>query len=134
MNIPSRIFLGLLFLLFFKSNFAQVANIPYYNNLNFNDSFFKIAETDAKSNYYVVNLSFFASSIERVYFENLAFNESKLIRLDAGNPNVAWFKVKKVYSDEETANLFLGLKNRTINSIAIMSESQKQEWLTTIGK
>ena len=124
----------MLFSCLFKSNFAQVEAIPYYDHLNFNGSFFSIAETDTKSNYYAVNLSAFSSSIEKAYFENLAFSESKLIRLDAGNPNVAWFKVKKLYSNEEISILLLQLKDRTINTLASMSESQKQEWLTRKGK
>jgi hypothetical protein len=134
MKITPRIFFILLFSCFFKSNFAQVESIPYYDHLSFNNSFSIIAESDPKSNYLVVNLSAFGSPLEKAYFENLAFNESKVTRLDAGNSNIAWFKVKKIYADEETSALFLKLKEQTINSVAAMTESQKQEWLSRKGK
>lgn len=117
-----------------KTGFAQVEAIPYYSNLNFNHSFFTIAENDAKSNYYAVDLSMFKSDVERAYFENKAFSESKLVRLDAGNANIAWFKAKKVYSDQEIGTLLLQLKDLTINTVASMSESQKQQWLSPKGK
>jgi hypothetical protein len=134
MKIITRVFFILLFSSFVKSNFAQVESIPYYDHLNFNNSFYTIAENDAKSNYYAVNLSVFRSSVEKKYFENLAFGENRLIRIDSGNPDVAWFRVKKLYSADEINVLILQLKDVTINTLAAMSESQKQEWLLRKGK
>jgi hypothetical protein len=134
MKIMPRIFFILLFSCFFKSNFAQVESIPYYDHLAFHSSFSIIAESDAKSNYLAVDLSVFGSSLEKAYFENLAFSESKVTRLDAGNSSIAWFKVKKTFSDEEANAIFLQLKQQTMSALAAMTESQKQEWLSRKGK
>jgi hypothetical protein len=117
-----------------KTSFSQVEAIPYYDRLNFNNSFFIIAEADAKCNYYAVDISVLSSSIEKAYFEDLAFNESKLVRIDAGNSQIAWFKVKKIHSNEEVSALLLQLKDLTINTLASMTEAQKQDWLTQKGK
>lgn len=121
------------FLLFAKNNFAQVSAIPYYN-INFNNSFFKIAEKDDKSNYYAVNLASFNSVLEKKYFEEITFKETSLIRVDGGNLNIAWFRVKTNHSEEEISNLLLALKNKTLIDVASMSDSEKQEWLNRNGK
>lgn len=123
-----------IFLLFAKNNFAQVSAIPYYDHINFNNSFFVIAEKDDKSNYYAVNLSLFNSDLEKKYFEDIAFKETSLIRLDGNNLNIAWFRVKTDHTEEEINNLLLALKNKTLIDIASMSDSEKQEWLNRTGK
>jgi hypothetical protein len=125
----------ILFLFFFsKNNFAQVDAIPYYDHLNFNGAFFVIAENDAKSNFFAINLSQFTSPAEKKYFETLAFNEPKLIRLDAGNASVAWYKAKKTFTSDEISALLLSLKNQTIQHIGAMSVTEQQEWMNNNGK
>jgi hypothetical protein len=119
----------LLFTCFYKAGSAQVESIPYYSNLNFENTFFVIAESDEKSNYYAVDLTVFKSTEEIRYFEKIAFEETKIVRLDAGNQQVAWFKAKKIHSEKDINTLLLNLKDRTVRSFSEMSESQKQDWL-----
>lgn len=107
---------------------AQVDNIPYYTNLHFNNSFFVIAESNENSNFYAVNLDQFSSDLERSYFEDIAYKAGKIIRVDAGNAHVAWFRAKKVYTDAEVSQLLLSLKQQAITHVDGMTELQKQEW------
>jgi hypothetical protein len=125
-----RYFLPLfLTLIICKNGFSQVERIPYYNNLIFNNNLYIIAESDEKSNYYAVNLNTFSSAFEKAYFTELCFSEPKIVRLDSGNDEVAWFKAKKVYSENEVNQVFNNLKTQTISISGSMSEFQKQEWL-----
>jgi hypothetical protein len=115
--------------LFVKSGFSQVQRIPYYNNLNFNNSFNIIAESDDKNNYFVVNLDVFGSSFEKAYFSDLCFKEPKIVRIDAGNDKIAWFKSKKLFTENDINAIFNNLKNQTISTASSMNDFQKQEWL-----
>lgn len=128
-SITSKIFFLFLFFSLTKVNFAQVGSIPYYNNLNFNGAFAVISESNAKSDFYTVDLSSFKSAFEKKYFENLAFSESKIVRIDAGNPDVAWFKVDKSFTKEEILKAFEVLRERAIQQASTLSEEQKQNWL-----
>lgn len=107
---------------------AQVENIPYYTNIRFNNAFFVVAESNENSNFYAVNLDEFGSAIEKSYFENIAYQEKKIIRIDSGNPHIAWFRAKKVFTDAEISQLLLSLKQQAIAHVAAMSDLQKQEW------
>lgn len=127
--------LPVFFLLFLsKTGIAQVELIPYYNNLEFNNNLFIIAESDEKSNYYAINLNTFASSFEKAYFTELCFSESKIVRLDAGNDQIAWFKAKKVFSENDINVIFNNLKAQTVSIASSMNDFQKQEWLNRNGK
>ena len=117
----------------FKS-YGQVGNIPYYNNINFSDSFFKIAETDEKNDYYALNLNTFNSEFEKSYFINSTFSESRIVRIDAGNPSIAWFKSNKAFTRTEIAGLLISLKQQTISAAGSMTEAEKNEWLNRNGK
>ncbi|MCW3085445.1 MAG: hypothetical protein JWP12_2811 [Bacteroidetes bacterium] len=113
---------------------AQVDNIPYYTNIRFNSSFAVIAENNANSNFYAVNLNDFQTELEKMYFESIAFQQNKIVRIDAGNLNIAWFKVDKTYTDAEISQLFNSLKQQTITQVGSMTELQRQEWLNTNNK
>ena len=117
-----------------KVNFSQNRSIPYYDNIQFNNNFFLLAESDAKSNYYVVDLSKFSTPFEKLHFQNLAFQERKLIRIDAGNANIAWFRVKKVFPEAEIKQIIIALKTQTSDAANTMSNSQKEQWLRNNGK
>jgi hypothetical protein len=133
MKIIPKIFFLLLCLLSFSKVSAQVEAIPYYSNLHFNNSFFIVAENDVKNNYYAVDLSVFKDEFEKVYFCELAFAEPKLVRLDSGNKNIAWFKTSK--SDEnDIAVVFSTLKEKALIKSSSISDTQKQEWLKAINK
>lgn len=123
-----------LFIILSKTGFSQVERIPYYNNLNFNNNLYIIAESDEKSNYYVVNLNIFDTSFEKTYFSELCFNESKIVRLDSGNDQIAWFKAKKIFPENDINMIFNNLKAQTIFISASMNEFQKQEWFNRISK
>jgi hypothetical protein len=123
-----------LLLLLGKNNFAQVSAIPYYDHLNFNNAFFVIAEKDDKSNYYAVNLTLFNSTFEKKYFENLAFNEPRLIRLDGGNSSIAWFRAQTFFPEQEINALLAELKNKTFLKNATMNDSEKIGWLNRNNK
>jgi len=120
--------------LFVKAGSAQVSRIPYYNDLHFGKVFNIVAESDEKSNYYAVNLDVFGSSFEKAYFCQLCFKEQKIVRIDSGNNNIAWFKSKKVYSENEINLVFNNLKSQTLIASASMNDAQKQQWFNTIGK
>jgi hypothetical protein len=113
---------------------AQVDNIPYYTNIHFNSSFAVIAENNANSNFYAVNLNEFQSDLEKMYFESIAFQQNKIVRIDAGNPNIAWFKVDKTYTNAEISQLFNLMKQQTITQVGSMTELQRQEWLNRNNK
>jgi hypothetical protein len=130
-----KYFFKVLFLLLFsKVGFSQVERIPYYTNINFNNSFTTIAESDLKSNYYAVNLNVFSSPFEKAYFCDLCFKESKIVRLDAGNSSIAWFKSEKVNSEEGVNLILNNLKTQTVSMSNSMTAFQKQEWLNRNGK
>jgi hypothetical protein len=120
----------LVFLFLAKITFAQVERIPYYDHVNFNNSFSLIAENDSKNHYIIIDLASFKTEFEKAYFTKITFNENKLVRLDAGNTAMAWFKADKIYSASFITDLFLRLKLETQKISSAMSESQKQEWLT----
>src|SRR6476620_4201477 len=124
----------LLFCGFLKTSSAQVESIPYYDHINFNNSFYVIAESDAKSNYYALDLSRLASAFEKEYFNHLVFTDGKLVRIDAGNENIIWIKVKKIHDDADISALFQSFKTQAVNMAASMNEFQKQEWLSRHGK
>ncbi|HEX8514906.1 MAG TPA: hypothetical protein VF868_01815 [Bacteroidia bacterium] len=130
MKTALKIIFSLLLVFSVKLNLAQVDAIPYYHNLNFRDAFFVIAESDAKSNYYAVNLSSFNSEAEKIYFEKLAFDQPALIRINSGNNNIAWFRVKKLNPTAETKELLMSLKSQATSFFSGMSEEQKRNWLT----
>jgi hypothetical protein len=111
---------------------AQVEKIPYYTNLHFNDSFFIVAEHDDKNNYYAVNISSLKDDFERAYFCEIAFAEPKLVRLDSGNKNIAWFKANNKANN--ITDVFLSLKEKTILYSSSLSDIQKQQWLKAINK
>ncbi len=113
---------------------AQVDNIPYYTNIRFNNSFTVIAENNTTSNFYAVNLNEFQSELEKMYFESIAFQQNKIVRIDAGNPNIAWFKVDKSYTNAEISQLFNSMKQQTISQVSSMTELQRQEWINTNNK
>lgn len=123
-----------LFIILNKTGFSQVERIPYYNNLNFNNNLYIIAESDEKSNYYAVNLNVFDTSFEKTYFSELCFNDSKIVRLDSGNDQIAWFKAKKIFPENDINMIFNNLKAQTIFISASMNEFQKQEWFNRISK
>jgi hypothetical protein len=114
-------------------SFAQTSRIPYYDNISFGDSFFKIAETDERSDYYVVDLSKLSSEFQKAFFISLTFAEPKIVRIDADNNNMAWFKANKVFTQTEIAQLFLSLNQRAISADS-MTEAEKNEWLNRNGK
>lgn len=120
----------LAFLSLAKITFAQVERIPYYDHINFNNAFSLNAENDSKNNYIIVDLSSFKTEFEKAYFTRITFNENKLVRLDAGNDAMAWFKADKMYSASLIRDLLLGLKLETLKMSSAMTEPQKQEWLT----
>ncbi len=122
--------------LFFENHIiAQTTKaIPYYDNINFNHRFFAKVESDEKSNFYVIDLTQLTTTFEKKYFETLTFQESKFIRIDSGNPEFVWFRIKKIFQDEEIQQLFLIAKKKSIDAALTMSESQKQKWLSDIGK
>jgi hypothetical protein len=134
MNTPFKIIVVLLFLIISKTNTAQVESIPYYDNLNFHGSFIVIAESNDHSNFYVVDLNQFGTLIEKKYFEDLAFKEKQIVRIDAGNTSAAWFKVNKSSSITEISALFNTLKTTTINAVSSMDEAQKQSWFNDHSK
>jgi hypothetical protein len=134
MSSAHKTIIILFFALIAKSNYAQVSAIPYYNNLHFQGSFFLLAENDARSNFYTVDLTRFSSEFEKRYFLDQAFKEIKLVRVDAGNMNVAWFKTEKIYSDSEIGHIFQSLQQRTIAESSAMSEVEKTEWTNRINK
>jgi hypothetical protein len=125
-----KIFLVINFLFLSGISFGQVERIPYYDNINFNNSFSLVAENDLKNNYIIVDLTYFKTEFEKAYFTRITFNENKLVRLDARNTKMAWFKADKAFSVSFITDLLLKLKNETLKISSVMNESQKQEWLT----
>lgn len=124
-----RLFLILAFISLAKITFAQVDRIPYYDHINFNNSFSLIAENDSKNNYIIVDFTSFKTEFEKTYFTRITFNEKKLVRLDAGNDGMAWFKADKIYTASFISDLLLGLKLETLRISSTMTKHQKQEWL-----
>jgi hypothetical protein len=118
------------FLFLSGTTFGQVERIPYYDNINFNNSFSLVAENDQKNNYIIVDLTTFKSEFEKAYFTRITFSENKLVRLDAGNNEIAWFKADKEFSVSLITDLLSKLKNETLKNSSVMNEAQKQEWLT----
>jgi hypothetical protein len=114
--------------------FGQVERIPYYENINFNNSFSLVVENDLKNNYIIVDLTSFKTEFEKAYFTKITFNENKLVRLDFGNPNMAWFKADKTHSVSMINELLLALKTETVKLSSAMTEIQKHEWLTLNNK
>lgn len=129
-----RIFLAFLFFFLVKTGFCQVERIPYYSGIEFNNEFAVIAENDAKSNYYAVNLDIFSSPFEKSYFCELCFKESKIVRLDSGNKKIAWFKSEKNFNSNDIQLILNNLKITTINKANSMTASQKQDWLNNSEK
>jgi len=115
-------------------SYSQVSRIPYYDNINFGSSFFVIAETNENSDFYAVDLNKLGSEFEKAWFISSAFREQKIVRIDAGNNNIAWFRSKKVFTQTETAQLLLSLKQQAATTAAAMTETQKNEWLNSNGK
>jgi len=117
-----------------SKSYGQVSRIPYYDNINFGTSFFRIAETNDNSDFYVVDLSKLGSAFERSYFVSFTYNDSRIVRIDAGNENIAWFRAKKVFTQTEIAQLFESLKQQAAAMAGTMTEFQKNEWLNRNGK
>lgn len=115
-------------------SYAQVSRIPYYDHINFGESFFVIAETDQNNDFYVVDLTKLSSEFARTWFIATAFNENKLVRIDAGNSSMAWFKVDKSYPKADISQLLGSLKAQAASSDAAMTATEKNEWLHRNGK
>ena len=115
-------------------SYGQVSRIPYYDHINFGESFFVIAESDQNSDFYVVDLTKLGSEFARNWFTASAFNENKVVRIDAGNSNMAWYKVDRSYPTAEISQLFLSLKAQAASSDASMTAAEKNEWLHRNGK
>ncbi|MDF2436611.1 MAG: hypothetical protein K0Q95_987 [Bacteroidota bacterium] len=128
--------IGVFLLLAFsvKQNFSQTSSIPYYDRLNFEGSFFVIAESDERSNFYAINLSLFDSDLEKKYFEALTYKENRLIRIDAANNSISWYRVKKSNSTSEIDDLFHTLQAKTKSDITAMSVEDKKAWLGSNSK
>lgn len=111
-----------------------IGSIPYYNDIAFNGNFGVLLESDEASNYFAVDLRQLPTLFEKTYFKNSIFSVSKLVRIDANNLEIAWFKTHKSFTENEILQLLLSLKTQTLNVSGTMSESQKQEWLTNNKK
>jgi hypothetical protein len=113
---------------------SQVEAIPYYQGINFNSHFCIKAENDNRANYFVVDLSHFNTSFEKAYFQELTYRESRIVRIDSGNQNIAWFKSHNSNTSSEISDLLNSLKTQTLTVTSSMSDSDKQAWLNRNGK
>ena len=118
-----------------KAQTSPSRTVPYYSDIPFNGSWFLQAESDDKWAYYAVDLDHFSSAFEKAYFQNLAYEKnSRLVRVDAGNASIAWFKVKKQLAGDATEQYLNSLKTRTLARSSQLTEPEKQQWLSSNGK
>jgi hypothetical protein len=104
--------------------------IDQFSKLNFNGKFALLVETDARSNYFLLDFSILKSRFERIFFMEKSFSVNEVVNLgfEAEKDRVC-FKAAVNYSETEILQQFDLLLEKTKKISASWNDSEKSAWL-----
>jgi hypothetical protein len=141
-----RIFLLLLLAISFELSQAQATITGYNGNpetdiplifdqKEFNGKLAVMALEVDEYDYYVVDMTRFASPAERAYFLNLAYSESRIVSIDGAiDHDQLWFKAYHKYTENEVLCLFDELKEKSSAACSSMTAEEQSSWIRKFEK
>jgi hypothetical protein len=92
---------------------------------------FEVDEYD----YYVVDMTRFATPSERAYFLNLTYSESRIVSIDGAiDHDQLWFKAYHQYTENEVLCLFDELKEKSSAACSSMTAEEQSSWIRKFEK